>query len=67
MSCSVFLRINYELKMVVMLVAVVIYNVIILHTHSWLLDEFGKALYPAEAPDRYPPTTTTPATVVRSN
>lgn len=54
-SCSVFLRINYELKMVVMLVAVVIYNVIILHTHSWLLDEFGKALYPAEAPDRYPP------------
>uniref|UniRef100_H3BZL8 Adenylate cyclase type 2 n=1 Tax=Tetraodon nigroviridis TaxID=99883 RepID=H3BZL8_TETNG len=45
-SCSVFLRINYELKMVVMLVAVVIYNVIILHTHSWLLDEFSKALYP---------------------
>lgn len=39
--------------MVVMLVAVVIYNVIILHTHSWLLDEFSKALYPAEAPDRY--------------
>lgn len=49
-----FLRINYELKMVVMLAAVVIYNVIILHTHSWLLDEFGKALYPAGEPDRYP-------------
>uniref|UniRef100_A0A6Q2X1J9 Adenylate cyclase type 2 n=1 Tax=Esox lucius TaxID=8010 RepID=A0A6Q2X1J9_ESOLU len=37
-SCSVFLRINYELKMVVMLVAVVIYNIIILQTHlSFLL------------------------------
>uniref|UniRef100_H2MHE4 Adenylate cyclase type 2 n=1 Tax=Oryzias latipes TaxID=8090 RepID=H2MHE4_ORYLA len=35
-SCSVFLRINYELKMVVMLVAVVIYNVIILQTHTSL-------------------------------
>uniref|UniRef100_H2U1I7 Adenylate cyclase type 2 n=1 Tax=Takifugu rubripes TaxID=31033 RepID=H2U1I7_TAKRU len=42
-SCSVFLRINYELKMVVMLVAVVIYNVIILYTHSSLLDDFSKA------------------------
>uniref|UniRef100_H2U1J0 Adenylate cyclase type 2 n=1 Tax=Takifugu rubripes TaxID=31033 RepID=H2U1J0_TAKRU len=51
-SCSVFLRINYELKMVVMLVAVVIYNVIILYTHSSLLDDFSKALYPAEALDR---------------
>uniref|UniRef100_A0A3B4WNB3 Adenylate cyclase type 2 n=1 Tax=Seriola lalandi dorsalis TaxID=1841481 RepID=A0A3B4WNB3_SERLL len=37
-SCSVFLRINYELKMVVMLVAVVIYNIIILQTHAFLLD-----------------------------
>lgn len=52
-SCSVFLRINYELKMVVMLVALVIYNVIILHTHASLLDDFSRALYPAEAPDRY--------------
>uniref|UniRef100_A0A3Q4BZF0 adenylate cyclase n=1 Tax=Mola mola TaxID=94237 RepID=A0A3Q4BZF0_MOLML len=42
-SCSVFLRINYELKMVVMLVAVVIYNIIILQTHSSMLDEFSKA------------------------
>uniref|UniRef100_A0A8C5E8I6 adenylate cyclase n=1 Tax=Gouania willdenowi TaxID=441366 RepID=A0A8C5E8I6_GOUWI len=42
-SCSVFLRINYELKMVVMLVAVVIYNIIILQTHSSLLDGFNKA------------------------
>uniref|UniRef100_A0A7N8YKH0 Adenylate cyclase type 2 n=1 Tax=Mastacembelus armatus TaxID=205130 RepID=A0A7N8YKH0_9TELE len=41
-SCSVFLRINYELKMVVMLVAVVIYNIIILQTHASLLDGFIK-------------------------
>uniref|UniRef100_A0A665UDJ6 adenylate cyclase n=1 Tax=Echeneis naucrates TaxID=173247 RepID=A0A665UDJ6_ECHNA len=45
-SCSVFLRINYELKMVVMLVAVVIYNIIILQTHASLLDGFSKAPYP---------------------
>uniref|UniRef100_M4AGL2 Adenylate cyclase type 2 n=1 Tax=Xiphophorus maculatus TaxID=8083 RepID=M4AGL2_XIPMA len=47
-SCSVFLRINYELKMVVMLVAVVIYNIIILQTHASLLDGFNKALYPTD-------------------
>lgn len=52
-SCSVFLRINYELKMVVMLVAVVIYNIIILQTHASLLDGFSKALYPTETLDRY--------------
>uniref|UniRef100_A0A3Q2TI87 Adenylate cyclase type 2 n=1 Tax=Fundulus heteroclitus TaxID=8078 RepID=A0A3Q2TI87_FUNHE len=49
-SCSVFLRINYELKMVVMLIAVVIYNIIILQTHASLLDGFNKALYPADKP-----------------
>lgn len=52
-SCSVFLRINYELKMVVMLVAVVIYNIIILQTHASLLDGFSKALYPTNELDRY--------------
>ncbi|XP_010788980.1 adenylate cyclase type 2 [Notothenia coriiceps] len=51
-SCSVFLRINYELKMVVMLVAVVIYNIIILQTHASLLDAFSKALYPTNSLDR---------------
>nr|XP_061838375.1 adenylate cyclase type 2-like [Nerophis lumbriciformis] len=51
-SCSVFLRINYELKMVVMLVAVVIYNVIILQTHASLLDGFSKALYATETLER---------------
>ena len=52
-SCSVFLRINYELKMVVMLVAVVIYNIIILQTHASLLDGFSKALYTTDTLDRY--------------
>ena len=48
-----FLRINYELKMVVMLVAVVIYNVIILQTHASLLDGFSKAAYLTNELDRY--------------
>ncbi|XP_078084615.1 adenylate cyclase type 2b [Mustelus asterias] len=45
MSCSVFLRVNYELKMVMMLIAVVVYNVILLQTHSSLFDEYSKMLY----------------------
>ncbi|XP_059509928.1 adenylate cyclase type 2-like isoform X2 [Stegostoma tigrinum] len=45
MSCSVFLRVNYELKMVMMLIAVVVYNVILLQTHSSLFDDYSKMLY----------------------
>uniref|UniRef100_A0A8C4VTP1 Adenylate cyclase type 2 n=1 Tax=Gopherus evgoodei TaxID=1825980 RepID=A0A8C4VTP1_9SAUR len=44
-SCSVFLRINYELKMVIMLIALVGYNVILLHTHGSTLDDYSKFLY----------------------
>eukprot|EP00063_Salmo_salar_P058587 XP_014033422.1 PREDICTED: adenylate cyclase type 2-like isoform X5 [Salmo salar] len=51
-SCSVFLRINYELKMVVMLVAVVTYNIIILQTHAHLLDGYSTALYSTQTLDR---------------
>ena len=51
-SCSVFLRINYELKMVIMLTAVVVYNIIILQTHGFLLDEYSKFLYKADVLDR---------------
>uniref|UniRef100_A0A8C9VK09 Adenylate cyclase type 4 n=1 Tax=Scleropages formosus TaxID=113540 RepID=A0A8C9VK09_SCLFO len=40
-SCSVFLRIHYEIKMVIMLTALVVYNVIILQTHAPLLDEYS--------------------------
>uniref|UniRef100_M3ZFG3 Adenylate cyclase type 2 n=1 Tax=Xiphophorus maculatus TaxID=8083 RepID=M3ZFG3_XIPMA len=43
-SCSVFLRINYVLKMIIMLTAVVIYNIIILQTHASLLDEYSRFL-----------------------
>ncbi|XP_067858021.1 adenylate cyclase type 2-like [Heptranchias perlo] len=45
MSCSVFLRVNYELKMMMMLIAVVVYNVILLQTHSSLFDDYSKMLY----------------------
>ncbi|XP_051812959.1 adenylate cyclase type 2 [Acanthochromis polyacanthus] len=52
-SCSVFLRINYELKMIIMLTAVVVYNVIILQTHASLLDEYSReVLYKTESLDR---------------
>uniref|UniRef100_A0A8C5ECF2 Adenylate cyclase type 2 n=1 Tax=Gouania willdenowi TaxID=441366 RepID=A0A8C5ECF2_GOUWI len=51
-SCSVFLRINYELKMIIMLAAVVVYNVIILQTHASLLDDYSRFLYETESLDR---------------
>ncbi|XP_054637357.1 adenylate cyclase type 2 isoform X3 [Dunckerocampus dactyliophorus] len=51
-SCSVFLRINYELKMITMLTAVVVYNIIILQTHASLLDEYSRFLYKSESLDR---------------
>nr|XP_019946695.1 PREDICTED: adenylate cyclase type 2-like [Paralichthys olivaceus] len=51
-SCSVFLRINYELKMIIMLTAVVVYNIIILQTHAALLDEYSRFLYRTESLDR---------------
>ncbi|KAF7686337.1 adenylate cyclase type 2b isoform X1 [Silurus meridionalis] len=51
-SCSVFLRINYELKMVIMLAAVVAYNIIILQTHAAVLDKYSMALYKDKPIDR---------------
>uniref|UniRef100_A0A672LTP4 adenylate cyclase n=1 Tax=Sinocyclocheilus grahami TaxID=75366 RepID=A0A672LTP4_SINGR len=51
-SCSVFLRINYELKLLIMLTAVVLYSIIILQTHASLLDEYSKFLYKTEILDR---------------
>uniref|UniRef100_A0A8C6XWZ0 Adenylate cyclase type 2 n=1 Tax=Naja naja TaxID=35670 RepID=A0A8C6XWZ0_NAJNA len=41
-SCSVFLRINHELKMAIMLVALIVYSVILLHTHGSVLDNYSK-------------------------
>nr|XP_032642407.1 adenylate cyclase type 2 isoform X2 [Chelonoidis abingdonii] len=51
-SCSVFLRINYELKMMIMLIALVGYNVILLHTHGSTLDDYSKFLYARAAMKR---------------
>ncbi|MGH0141059.1 UNVERIFIED_CONTAM: hypothetical protein FKN15_072617 [Acipenser sinensis] len=45
-------KINYELKMVIMLTAVVGYNIIILHTHASVLDEYSKFLYKTEVLER---------------
>ncbi|XP_063778839.1 adenylate cyclase type 2 [Pseudophryne corroboree] len=44
-SCSVFLRINYELKMIIMLIALVVYNIILLHTHASMLEAYSRYLY----------------------
>nr|XP_044995128.1 adenylate cyclase type 2 [Jaculus jaculus] len=44
-SCSVFLRVNYELKMLVMMVALVGYNTIFLHTHAHVLDAYSQVLF----------------------
>ncbi|KAM5158259.1 adenylate cyclase type 2 [Mantella aurantiaca] len=52
-SCSAFLRINYELKMITMLVALVVYNVILLHTHASMFEAYNRYLYatiPLERP-----------------
>ncbi|CAM9645786.1 unnamed protein product [Rangifer tarandus platyrhynchus] len=44
-SCSVFLRVNYELKMLLMMAALVGYNTIFLHTHAPLLDDYSQVLF----------------------
>ncbi|XP_056376706.1 adenylate cyclase type 2 isoform X2 [Hyla sarda] len=44
-SCSVFIRINYELKMIIMIIALVIYNIILLHTHAPMLEAYSRYLY----------------------
>lgn len=43
-ACSVFLRINYELKMLIMMVALVVYNILLLHTHAHVLDDYSQVL-----------------------
>ncbi|XP_040349640.1 adenylate cyclase type 2 isoform X1 [Herpailurus yagouaroundi] len=44
-SCSVFLRVNYELKMLIMMAALVGYNTILLHTHAHVLDDYSQVLF----------------------
>ncbi|XP_060047122.1 adenylate cyclase type 2 isoform X2 [Erinaceus europaeus] len=44
-SCSVFLRVNYELKMLIMLLALAAYNILLLHTHAHVLDDYSQVLF----------------------
>nr|KAF6439660.1 adenylate cyclase 2 [Rousettus aegyptiacus] len=44
-SCSVFLRVNYELKMSIMTAALVGYNTVFLHTHAHVLDSYSQVLF----------------------
>ncbi|XP_058571287.1 adenylate cyclase type 2 isoform X3 [Neofelis nebulosa] len=44
-SCSVFLRVNYELKMLIMMAALIGYNTILLHTHAHVLDDYSQVLF----------------------
>ncbi|XP_056384209.1 adenylate cyclase type 4 isoform X2 [Hyla sarda] len=38
LSCSALLLMNFEVKLILLSIALVIYNIIFLHTHSWLSD-----------------------------
>ncbi|MEE6520327.1 hypothetical protein FKM82_018169 [Ascaphus truei] len=45
LACSAFLLMNFEVKLILLSIALVIYNVIFLHTHSWLSDCYVDWLY----------------------
>ncbi|XP_053558235.1 adenylate cyclase type 4 [Bombina bombina] len=45
LACSAFLLMNFEVKLILLSIALVIYNVIFLHTHSWLSDCYVNWLY----------------------
>lgn len=38
LACSAFLLLNFEVKLILLSIALVIYNIIFLYTHSWLSD-----------------------------
>ncbi|KAG8596426.1 hypothetical protein GDO81_001902 [Engystomops pustulosus] len=38
LACSAFLLMNFEVKLILLTISLVIYNIIFLHTHSWLSD-----------------------------
>ncbi|KAJ6651882.1 hypothetical protein lerEdw1_015962 [Lerista edwardsae] len=46
LSCSLFLHMNFELKLTMLTLCLVVYNVLFLHTHSWLSDCYVSHLYP---------------------
>uniref|UniRef100_A0A670ZKU5 Adenylate cyclase type 4 n=1 Tax=Pseudonaja textilis TaxID=8673 RepID=A0A670ZKU5_PSETE len=45
LSCSLFLHMNFELKLTMLILCLVVYNVLFLHTHSWLSDFYVTQLY----------------------
>ncbi|XP_060111994.1 adenylate cyclase type 4 isoform X1 [Heteronotia binoei] len=49
LSCSLFLHMNFELKLTMLTLCLVVYNVLFLHTHSWLSDCYVARLYPSQA------------------
>ncbi|KAM9120777.1 adenylate cyclase type 4 [Pangshura tecta] len=46
LSCSLFLHMNFELKLLMLTLCLVIYNVLFLHSHAWLSDCYVGHLYP---------------------
>uniref|UniRef100_A0A8C8S4L1 adenylate cyclase n=1 Tax=Pelusios castaneus TaxID=367368 RepID=A0A8C8S4L1_9SAUR len=46
LSCSLFLHMNFELKLLMLTLCLVIYNVLFLHSHAWLSDCYVQHLYP---------------------
>ncbi|XP_048373998.1 adenylate cyclase type 4 isoform X1 [Sphaerodactylus townsendi] len=46
LSCSLFLHMNFELKLTMMTLCLVVYSVLFLHTHSWLSDCYVLCIYP---------------------
>ncbi|XP_072357471.1 adenylate cyclase type 2-like [Scyliorhinus torazame] len=52
LACSLFFRMNFELKMILLVLALVIYNVIFLYTHSRLSDYYTCHLYPNASLER---------------
>nr|XP_020671556.1 adenylate cyclase type 4 isoform X2 [Pogona vitticeps] len=46
LSCSLFLHMNFELKLTMLTLCLAIYNAMFLRTHSWLSDCYVSYLYP---------------------
>ncbi|XP_064416474.1 adenylate cyclase type 2 [Latimeria chalumnae] len=51
-SCSVFLRMNFELKLILLTISLVVYNVIFLFTHEDRSDCYTALLYPNQTDQR---------------
>lgn len=45
LSCSLFLHMNFELKLLMLLLCLVVYSALFLRTHGWLSDCYIAHLY----------------------